>query len=119
MGPYRSAHRFRPERAAAVCGALFTRCSGGRLLSRNPLLLVLLVSPTATSPGCRILSDGTANGEHSRRTALRLDIRPRAWVWAEQLAVALDSRSAAGYRLWSADISLTSRPPGRRVLPHR
>src|ERR1700730_2370299 len=119
MGPSRGSDRLCPERVATLCSALFTRCRGGRLLSRNPLLPVLLVSSTATSAGCRILSEGTANTVQQRWTVVRLDIRPRAWFWAEQLAVAFDSRSAAGYRLWTSDISFTSRPPGRRVFSHR
>src|SRR5580704_16168348 len=119
MGPGRSFDRFCPERVATLCSALFTRCRGGRLLSRDPVLPVLLVSSTATSPGYRILSDGTANSKYPRWAAVRLDIGSRAWFWAEQLAVALDSRGAAGYRLWTSDLSSTSRLPGRRVFSHR
>src|SRR5258708_20027786 len=111
MGPGRSSDRFCPERAATLCSALFTRCGGSRLLSRNPLLPDLLVSSTATSPGYRVLSDGTANSKYSRRTAVRLDIRSRAWFWAEQLALALHSPSAPGYRLRTPHLSSTSHPP--------
>ena len=119
MGPGRDADRFRAERTATLCGALFTRRRGGRILSRNPVLPVLLVSPAATGPGGRIVPDGTADCEHPRRSVVGLDHWTMCTVLGWRLAVALDSRSAAGHRLWTSDISSSSRPSGRRVFSHR